>query len=209
VKAKDFIKIGSQLLPQLPGFAIEKKLIFKSPVGDFLYGLYFESSADAEWFYFSVFFLPLYVPNDSVHGTFGKRIGRAANWNINNPKLLTDLTAAVQSEALPFLDNVTTLTEIVNYLRAEVDCDRPRVNSHVLEAYAYTLIKSCDYSAALEALAEQKQRLASSTVAWVIEQRNRALLIEHKLLEGPAAALEQLDAWKTESIRNLRLEKYC
>ncbi len=208
MKTKDFTKLGKELLPQMPGFVMEKKTMFKSPVKDFLYGLYFESSTDVESFYFSVSFLPLYVPNDSVHGTFGKRIGRAANWNINNPKLLTDLTATVQNEALPFLDNVTTLTEIVNYLRTNVDCDRPRVNSHVLEAYAYTLIKSGDYSSALESLVELKERLAASTIPWVMEQRNRAQLIEEKLLQNPEAALAQLEAWKAETVSKLGFEKY-
>ncbi len=44
---KDFTKIWKQLLPQLPGFVIEKKVVFKSPVEDILHGLYFEGSADA------------------------------------------------------------------------------------------------------------------------------------------------------------------
>lgn len=192
----------------MPGFVMEKKVMFQAPVEDFLRGLYFESSADADRFYLSVFFMPLFVPDDSVHGTFGKRIGRDSNWNANNPNLLADLTAAIQNEALPFLDNVATLTEVVNYLRTNIDRGRPRVNSHVLEAYAYTLIKSGDYSSALESLAELKERLAASTIPWVMEQRNRAELVEGKLLQNPAAALAQLDAWTAETIGKLGLEKY-
>lgn len=208
MKTKDFTKIWKQLLPQLPGFVMEKKVMFQAPVKDLMRGLYFESSADAEWFYISVFFLPLFVPNDSVHGTFGKRIGRDSNWNGNNPNLLADLTAAIQNEAVPFLDDVATLTGVVNYLRENIDRGRPRVNSHVLEAYAYTLIKSGDYTSASESLAELKGRLAASTIPWVMEQRNRAQTIEEKLLQNPEAALEQLEAWKAETIAKLGLEKH-
>lgn len=208
MKTKDFAKIGKQLLPQLPGFVMEKKVMFKAPVKDFHYGLYFESSADAERFYISVFFLPLFVPTDAVHGTFSKRIVSGNNWRAGNPNLLADLTVAIQSQAMPFLDDVATLTEVVNYLRTNIDRGRPRVNSHVLEAYAYTLIKSGDYSSALESLAELKERLAASTIPWVMEQRNRAQLIEERLLQNPELALAQLEAWKAETVANLGLQKY-
>ncbi len=208
MKVKDFTKLWKQLLPQLPGFAIEKKLIFKSPVEDFLHGLYFESSADADRFYLSVFFLPLFVPRDSVSGTFGKRIGSGTNWRAGNPNLFADLNTAIQNEAMPFLDNVFTLAGVLNYLKRTIESGRPRVNSHVLEAYAYTLIKSGDYSSALESLAELKQMLEGDSTPWVVAQFNRAQLIEEKLLPKPDAALAQLEAWKVETIGKLGLEKH-
>lgn len=209
MRTKQFAQLGKQLLPHLPMFVIEKRVLFKSPVDDFLCGLFFESSADAEWFYFSVFFLPLFVPNDSVHGTFGSRIGRATDWCADNPKLLADLTAAIQNEAMPFLDNVATLAGVLNYLKVNVDCDRPRVNSHVLEAYAYALIKNGDYSSAWESLTELSQMLQGATIPWVMEQRSRAQLIEGKLLRSPEEALTQLELWRTETVSNLGLEKHC
>lgn len=208
MRTKQFIQLGKQLLPHLPMFVIEKRVLFKSPVDDFLRGMFFESSADADWFYLSVFFLPLFVPNDSVHGTFGNRIGRAANWRADNPNLLADLTAAIQNEAKPFLDDIATPAGVLNHLKRNVDCDRPRVNSHVLEAYAYTLIKRGDYSSGLESLTELGQLLQEDTIPWVIEQRNRAQLIEGKLLRSSEEALTQLELWKVETVGNLGIEKY-
>lgn len=102
MKTKNFIGLSNHLLPGLPGFAARKNLIFIVPVGDNLRGLSFQGSADAKWFYFSVFFLPLFVPTDTVHGTFGRRIGKATNWNSDNPSLVQDLGRVIQCEAIPF-----------------------------------------------------------------------------------------------------------
>jgi hypothetical protein len=76
-----------------------------------------------------------------------------------------------------------------------------------LEALAYTLVKCGDYSAALDALSELSQSLENETTPWIVAQRNRALLIEEKLLPKPETALDQLESWKAESVRNLKLEK--
>ena len=179
------------------------------PIEDILRGVYFFASADADRFYLNEFFLPLFVPNDAVHSTFGERIGNALNWRVSNPNLATDLTAAIQDVATPFLNNVSSLNGVLNYLNERIESGRPRVNSHLLEALAYTLIKCGDYSSALEALAEQKQRLEGDTIPWVAAQYARTKLIEEKLLQSPEAALQQLDIWKAETIRNLKLEKFC
>jgi len=208
MKTKDFLKLGKQLLPKMPGFVMEKKVMFKSPVGDIMYGISFESSQDAEWFYLWDFFLPLFVPNDSVHGTFGKRIGHDINWTINNPNLMADLSAAVYNEGLPFFDRISTLRGALDYLNGRIESCGPRVNSHVLEAHAYGLIKIGDYSLARKSLTALIQMLKGDPIPWVIEQRNRALLIEQKLEQHPEFALAQLDVWKAETVRNLGLEKY-
>ena len=190
---------------------VEKDLVFISPVDDFLRGLCFESSSDANCCYLWEFFLPLFVPRDAIGFTHGKRLRNNGNqgWYADNPNLLDDLNKAIHNQVMPFINSISTLDGVRNYLQVGVDCDRPRVNSHILEALAYTLIKCGDYPAALKALAEQKQRLEKSIIPWVVEQRNRAQLIEQKLLQNAEAALQQLEIWKAETIHNLKLEKFC
>ena len=179
------------------------------PVGDILRGVFFFASVDANWFYLNEFFLPLFVPEDSVHGTYGKRIGNALNWRADNPNLLEDMHKVMRNEAIPFLHTISTLDGVLNYLKKQIEIGRPRVNSHLLEALAYTFIKCGDYPSALEALAEQKQRLEGKTIPWVVAQYARTKLIEEKLLENSEAALQQLEIWKAETICNLKLEKFC
>jgi hypothetical protein len=206
---KQATKIGKELLPDLPGFVTEGRMVFKSPVGDFLHGLFFENTSDANCFHFWVFFLPLFVPQEGVSFTHGDRIGNALNWRLDNPNLLADLRAAIHGEAIPFLNNASTLAGAIDYLKARIESGRPRVNSHVLEALAYALIKAGDYSSALKALAEQQQLLEKATIPWVLELKARAEMMEEKLLPKPKVALAQLEAWKTENISKLGLEKYC
>jgi len=198
-------KITKELLPDLPGFVIGKKMALKSPVDDFLQAIFFENTSDANRFHFHVFFMPLLVPDDYISLSCGKRIGSALNWRLDNPNLLADLRAAVRSEAIPFLNKVSTVAGVIDYLRADIEVDRQRVNPHTLEALAYTLIKSGDYSSALKALEELKQRFSKSTTSWVLELVARAEMIEAKLLPKPEAALAQLEAWRAETIRKLGL----
>ncbi len=206
MKTRDFEKIGKQLLPYLPGYVTKKNLVFKAPIGDLLCGLSFERCTDGKYFHLSVFFLPCFVLTDIVYFNYGKRIGNALNWRADNPNLLSDLKEAICNQALPFLKSVSTLTEVANHLKAEVELDRRRVNSHTLEALACTLIKTGDYPAALETLSELTQKLENEIVPWMVAQRSRARFIKDNLLQNPEAALAQLEAWKTETICNLGLE---
>ena len=141
---------------------------------------------------------------------YGDRIGNALNWRLDNPDLLADLRAAIHGEAIPFLNNSIRKPwlDLFDYLRADIDVDRERVNPRTLEALAYTLIKSGDYSSALKTLDELNQRFSKSITPWVLELVARAKSVEQKLLPKPELALAQLEAWKSETISKLGLEKY-
>jgi hypothetical protein len=205
---KQYAKIAKELLPHLPGFVVEKKMVFKPPVGDFLRGLYFENTSDANYFHFSMFFLPVFVPTECVYFNYGKRIGNALNWRADNPNLLSDLNEAIRVEAIPFFNHVSTLAGVVNYLKTFVESSGPRVNSHTLEALAYSLIKNEEYSAALKVLAKLVEITDKDTIPWVLEQKARAQLVEVKLFKKPEDALAQLETWTNETINKLGLEKY-
>jgi hypothetical protein len=206
---KQAAKIAKEFLPDLPSFVAEGRMVFKSPVDDFLRALYFENTSDANYFHFHVFLMPLLVPHEHISFSYGDRIGNALNWRLDNPNLLADLRAAIHGEAIPFLNKVSTVAGVIDYLRADIEIDRQRVNPHTLEALAYTLIKSGDYSFALKALEEIKQRFSKSTTSWVLELVVRAEMMEEKLLPKPEVALAQLEAWKSETVSKLGLEKYC
>lgn len=207
--AKQAAKIAKELLPDLPGFVIGKKMAFKSPTDDFLRAVYFENTSDANRFHFHVFLMPLLVPQDYISFNYGGRIGNPLNWRLDNPNLLPDLRTAIHSEAIPFLNKVSTLTEVIHYLGADIEVDRQRVNPYTLEALAYALIRSGDYSSALKPLHELDQRFSKSTTSWVLELVARAKSVEEKLLRKPKAALAQLETWKAVTVSKLGLEKYC
>lgn len=207
--AKQAAKIAKVLLPDLPGFVIGKKMAFKSPIDDFLRAVYFENTSDVNRFHFHVFLMSLLVPQDYISFSYGDRIGNSLNWRLDNPSLLSDLRTAIHSEAVPFLNKLSTHSEVIDYLKAEIEVDPQRVNPHTLEDLAYALIRTGDYPSALKALEELDQRFSKSTTSWLLELVARAKSVEEKLLRKPEAALAQLEAWKAETVRKLGLEKYC
>jgi len=210
MKRKEFTAIGRKLLPYLREFVVKGNLMFMPPVDDFLRGICFENSSGTNDFYLRVLYLPLFVPQEDVNFIHGERLRRNNHelWHADDPNLLENLRETIQNKAIPFLENISTLAGVLESVKSDVKSDWPRVNSHHLEELAYILIRNGEFSAALESLADLKRRLAESTTPWVVEQRNRAQLIEEKLLQNPEAALQQLEAWKAETIRKLGLEKY-
>lgn len=207
---KQAAKIAKELLSDLPGFVAWKTMVFKSPIDDdFLRALYFENTSDANYFNFHVFLMPLFVPHDYISFSYGDRIGNAPNWRLDNPDLVANLRAAIHAEGIPFLNKVSKAAGIIEYLKADIEGDRQRVNPHTLEALAYTLIRSGDYSSALKALGELSQMFGKSTTSWVLQVVARGKAVEEKLLLNPELALAQLDEWKAETVTNIGLEKYC
>lgn len=210
MKIREFIVIEKKLLPHLPGFAMKGTLLFIPPVDDFLRGIEFDVHRDGH-FYVHVFYMPLFVPQKGIHFThvfFRLRRKNGGVWYADDPNLLEDLLEAIRNDALPYLDSISTLRGVLEFRRSDIMSDWPRVNSHCLEEFAYLLIKNGEYSAALQTFENWKKIRAEDDRPWVLEQRNRAQLIEDKLRQSPEAALAQLEEWKAGTIAKLRLEKY-
>ncbi len=71
------------------------------------------------------------------------------------------------------------------------------------------MVKDGQFPAALRFLGEQKRLLEAATIPWLVELRNRAQVIEEKVLQGPESALAQLGVWRAESLHRLGLDKYA
>jgi len=207
MRYRDFEALGKGLLPYLPGFVAKGPLTFACPIGLTLRGLCFEgSSFDASSFYVWVFFMPLCVPSDTLYFNHGKRLRRDGidGWSGDAPDIKVALAEAAQEQAVPFLDLLDTPTKVANVLRGDV-AESPTL--HTRQAYAYVLARIGDTAAALEVL-DQLQKSVDPSVPWQFKMKERAALLREKILEGPEATSAQLAMWETETIKNLRLEKY-
>ena len=207
MRYRDFEALGKGLLPYLPGFVAKGPLTFASPIGVTLRGLCFEgSSFDASSFYIWVFFMPLCVPSDTLNFNQGKRLRRGGGdrWSADAPDIKVALAKAVQEQAVPFFNLLDTPTKVANVLRGDV-AESPTL--HTRQAYAYVLARIGDTAAALEVL-DQLQESVDPSVPWQFKMKERAALLREKILEGPEATSAQLAMWETETIKNLRLEKY-
>jgi len=205
MKNKEFAALGKLLLPDLPGFVVKSPMVFSLPVKYVLRGLYFERSGfDKETFYAWVFFLPLYVPTTHVGFTFGKRLrdhAKREQWNALAPNLIDELVAAVKREALPFLSGIESPRDVVKAAKSLANLQNP----YLQEALAYSLARAGDGDDAVAGL-DQLVNLLDRAIPWQREMADRAQALRAKLIANPPDAEHQLDAWETESLRNLGVE---
>ena len=207
MKKRDFIRLGQQLVKDLPNGKVTGPEIVLCPVEHVLRGITFESSSfDAKTFFVWFFCLPLCVPTNHLYFNFGDRLrtaGGADVWNADDHDLLSDLRRAISEQAVPYLSSVTTLEEMVRVLT-----DSPRPPAHRRQAIAYALARVGKLTEAEVALNELILTLDNNT-AWqrVIADRAESLLAQ--LRSDPAAAQAQLENWEAQTIKNLNLDQVC
>ena len=209
--ARELSAIAKKVNCLLPDYTLKGSLLFKLTPEAILLGLCFDgSSRDSRLFRGNAFLLPLFVPTETIHFNYSKRITpKIGQWNADDPNLVDALTAAIRNEGIPFFDAVSTLKDAADFIRPMlVPNVSGYVNPHSQEALAYTLIKLNDVPGALAVLSQMQKTLTKSTVEWELAIAARARTVEQKLLESPATALAQLDTWKDQTIRQLKLENY-
>jgi hypothetical protein len=203
---KEFLAIGKLLLPDLPGFVMNRRLMLMTPVGQILRGVSFEPSGFGKKpFYVSVFVMPLCVPAEYLHLTVGKRVRHqngVDGWNADEPNLLAELSASLKFQAIPFLSRAESLLDFVELARS-----LPPGNQNVSKAIAYVLARAGRISEAIEALHQLPDQL-NLNVGWQRDIADQAAFLRAKLSEDPADAQKQLDAWEAETIHNLGLESF-
>ena len=202
---KQFVALGKGLLSDSPEFVMKGRLMVLSPLEHILKGICFEpSSFDKDSFYVNVFVLPLFVPTKFVHFLFGGRIrsnGRD-RWGANIPNLIAQLRESVKREALPFLSQITSVSDFVKMAKSH-----PSSNPHTPEAIAFALARAGWNKEAIEVI-DQLLGQVNLEVSWQREMADMAQLLKSLLLTDPAAAQRQLDAWEAETVKNLGLEEF-
>jgi hypothetical protein len=209
MKTKDFISLAMTVGNYMPSMVVHGQMMLVVPVGQILRGVYFEGSGfDAKSFYVWVFWLPLYVPQEHISFNFGRRIRDASGgdrWNADSPQLLEGLVTAVRRDAVSFLSRLGMAKdeEMVRIARAAAAKSKD-VYAH--EALAYALARAGDTEAAIEAI-DVLLKLLDPAIHWQAELGTRANLIKGKLLCEANKVGVQLDKWRAESIRKLKIER--
>jgi hypothetical protein len=208
MKAKEFAAIGNALTADLPQAVVRGPMTFLVPVGNTLRGLHFEgSSFDADSFYIWWFFLPLFVPTDVVHFSFGNRIrlrSGADRWNRKDNDFMSELNDGVRRDALPVLRRVESVGGMIEVLQEQVARTGGKSVS-AREALAYSLAFAGDFETAKDQLREVKGSL-NLTIPWQKEMGERADLLSERLSHGQQAVASQLDEWRHRTVENLKLE---
>jgi hypothetical protein len=204
---KDFEKIGKRLLPQLPGFIAKGDLLFILPLRHTLRGFFFDgSSFDKNLFFVYVFLQPLFVPDTYISLNIGWRVGGESHtWDINSPDLLTELGLSLKREALPFLLRIESPKEVADAVMAL----RISADPYVQQAIAYSFARAKEVSKATAAIDQLFHLLdMKESYPWQREMAERAEKLKAQLIADPEDAQHQLDVWESETVKNLKLEKF-
>lgn len=206
MKTKEFTALVRKLLPNLPGFTVKGQIAFKYPLRDILQGLYFEgSSFDTHSFYIWVFLLPLCIPTKHVSFNIGFRVhklDKGDRWDISDPQLITELTQALQEQAMPFLQNDKSPSSIIEIARSF----KKESDPYVQQAIAYMAISAGNIRDGHEEL-NKLCHMLDSQIPWQKVMLSRAQYLQGVLLTDFAKAQNQLSLWTAESIIALGLEE--
>ncbi|MGA1981172.1 MAG: hypothetical protein ABSG84_01755 [Acidobacteriaceae bacterium] len=199
---RDFDKLAETLMSEFPIFARHKKLLYLPLENGLLRGILFDSSDFSKTkFYVYAFLMPLFVPSKNLTLSFGDRLRvdkKFDCWDLNNADTAAKLRNAIETQGLPFLNSLGTVTDFISYLR-----DKGPM-THSLEALAYSLAWE---GLALEAASvfDQIPPRLEPNIPWQKELRDRAIECATQLLSTPVLAIDHLKDVESTTRNNLGL----
>jgi len=192
------------LLPELPGFAVKGKLLFRTPVGPLLRAILFDSSAFSRAaFYPQCFVQALFVPLDHLSLTFGERFRGAWHVEGSEPDVARKLLKAIREIGLPFLNALDTPSHLAHPQTHWEASSNP----HVQQAIAYALAFEGEQELAIARLTRLRLSMLSHSDRAPWED---ALIADLERFSGilsrdPLAATDALQRWTQETRTKLKL----
>ena len=194
MKVKEFVKLEKRLLPDLPGFAIKRSLMFMVPVGDILRGIDFDPSGfDKRAFYVEVFAMPLFVPTKYLSFNFGDRLRFAGidGFDADDPELLGKLKAAIRQDAGASLAQAGAGLEFADLART-----KSMGNPHTPKAIAFALARAGRTEEAIGVIDQLLPHLDLES-HWQRDIDTLCRTLKAKLLKSPVGA-GGLETWKRD-----------
>ena len=203
MKTRDFARLQKKLVPHLfPRLIVSGSFCYLPHLSDTLKGFYFESSAfSPKHFYVTAFFLPLWIPAEHIHLTFGRRVGVNQRWSSDQLDLENALLSPMRREL-----SILVELDLPGQLLSALEVFARGSNPHCVEALAYALFKMGQIDRSQEVL-KSLLTLIDRTVPWQQEIAERAALILSFLPTGIEEVKHRLTKWRTETISALGLEK--
>lgn len=207
--SKEFSAIGEKVSHLMPSYVVKGSLLFKVTPDALLLGVIFDgSSRDRKLFRVHAFFLPLFVPTDTIRLNYSRRISLGSGqWDADDPNLIDSLTRAIRMDAIPFLNAMSTLREVADFIRPMVIPDVDGyVSPYYQEALAYVLVKLNDFRGALAMLHQLQSNLYKPTAEWEFAMLSRARVVERNLTKNVCEVLKQFEVWESETLKNLKIK---
>ena len=206
MNAKDLKPIHRQLVNRLRDFGSHKSFLLVTPLCGLLRAIDFGPSAfSKEDFHLATLVMPLCVPTDHISLLFGDRIRHPGTggwgWSRDMPNLIDDLTEAIQSTALPFLESVRSADD---FFRVAAGVWR---NPHAPKAAAFVLARAGQCGRAVSVIDEllPKLDLSSHWQKGIFEDTTN---LRHLLLTDPDEAQRKLAGWEDYTTEKLGLQAF-
>ena len=117
--------------------------------------------------------------------------------------MIMRLNAEIHRDALPYLSLVHGARDIYEVAKLHPNPNDP----YLRQSIAYASARSGDFERATSQL-EQLMGLLDLKVSWQNEMCERAGKLRGLVLENRTLAMEQLQSWEMETIKNLGLETF-
>ena len=206
MNAHDLKPLYKRLLPDFPGFAAHRSLFLTTPMRGMLRAVHCDPSAfSKDDFHVAAFVMPLCVPSEHISLLFGERLRHPGNgswgWSKKSPGLLTDLSHAIRSRALPFLEAIQSADDFATMSATYW------ANPHAPKETAFVLARAGQHERAVSIIDDLIPRLdvRSSWQQTILEDTTN---LRHLLLNDPNEAQRKLGEWENYTIRKLRLEAF-
>ena len=199
-------KLTDRLSHKLPGFVERHQLLFIAPPGDLLRGIYLDRSINPRRFYIQVFIQPMFVPAENLVFTFDWRLGGGSHtWDLDSSSLLPDLSASIKRAAIPYLSTFESVRAFTDIVLKDKRTDNP----HVQQVIALALTRDGRGQEASPILNGLSVEFASDPIPWKREIADRAKFLKTGVDSGPQKAQGILDAWKSATVKSLKLDTLC
>jgi hypothetical protein len=195
------------LEPHIPGYQIHGSLIVEAPPGYLLRGYSIDSSAfSKEAFYLHVFVQPLYEPMDHIHYLFGERILSAECHPDDEANDMKQVLQSIMRDGMPFLQQLRSPADIAKRARTATYASNP----YAIEIVAYSEILDGNDKLASRLLKDAHGSLKVCMVenplsSWIQTVADRVSLIDQLFSDSPDRARLQLEEWRLQTLKNLKL----
>lgn len=195
------------VLPAIPEFRLEKRLLYLPPIDGLLRGFYFDSSGfDGAIFYAEMFAQALYMPSSAGFVlSVGDRVWRpkpGEGWRPtpeDEAEVMSDLVVVLREQVLPFLEERKTPEMFADAILAKGD-----LLSQQHERVGYSLAL---YPARRNEAAEHLQAYidVDDSRDWAIAARKRAVRLREAVRTNSQEARALLEQWRLETLANTKL----
>jgi hypothetical protein len=212
LKGKQFERLARKYLGPLlaDGYVSKGKLMYETPVGVVLRGFCVDdSSFDAANFTVWMFAQPLYVPEDHIVLTLGRRFGQLGGgpdkwWTLtpeNESAIFAELRSEMQEATRLFVARCRTPDDLADFIPTVIS----DTNFHVVETVAFSCILAGRVEEAVIHLDRLRILMRSPTYEWERVVLRRAERISSVLAADAAEAKRLLEGWADGTARALSL----